>query len=110
MRTLRKSLIPALHRLGLLPLLLAAIGAATAWAADGSELSETGFRPASEVQKETVNGGMLLIIAYAVVWLLIAGYVFVVGRRARRINQELDAVQLLARDLDARLDEAERRP
>lgn len=81
--------------------------AATAWAAEGDALTESGFRPASEVEQDTVDGGLLLIAAYAVAWILIAGYVFIVAKRARQANVELDAVRLLARDLEARLDESE---
>lgn len=80
---------------------------ATAMAAEGAELTESGFRPASEVEKDTVDGGLLLIVAYAIAWVLIAGYVFIVAKRARQANIELNAVRLLARDLEVRLDESE---
>lgn len=79
--------------------------AMTAVAADTESLSEAGFRPAEPSAGSTVDGGLLLIIAYAAAWCLIAGYLVLLSRRANTANEELRAVQLLARDLEARLDE-----
>jgi CcmD family protein len=56
-----------------------------------------GFTPVTANEKEHVPGGTLLVIAYAVAWLGIFGYVAVIWRRQGHVETELGD---LARKLD----------
>lgn len=52
-----------------------------------------GFVPMSQAPQETVPGGTLVIAAYAFAWIAVAAYVFIVWRRAGRIEHELADLQ-----------------
>ena len=47
------------------------------------------FRPVSGVRQERVPGGRLLLAAYAVILLLLGGYVGLLARRAGRVDDEV---------------------
>ena len=47
------------------------------------------FVPADQLKQDTVPGGALLIAAYAVAWIAVVAYVWIVWRRAGRIEREL---------------------
>lgn len=72
-----------------------------------SSSSEDGFVSAPAGDAETVNGGTLMLIAYALLWLLVLFYVLVLARRARSAREEIDELGLQLRELDERLDELE---
>lgn len=72
-----------------------------------SSSSEDGFVSAPAGEAETVNGGTLMLIAYALLWLLVLSYVLVLARRARGAREAIDELGLQLRELDERLDELE---
>jgi CcmD family protein len=76
---------------GRLAALLVVTGAAAArlLAFQGTD----GFVPMSQAAQETVPGGTLVIAAYAFAWVALAAYVFIVWRRAGRIERELTDLQ-----------------
>jgi CcmD family protein len=47
------------------------------------------FVPADQVAQDHVPGGALLLAAYAVAWVVVVVYVWIVWRRAGRIEREL---------------------
>jgi CcmD family protein len=47
------------------------------------------FVPADQLGQDTVPGGVLVLAAYAVAWLAVVVYVWIVWRRAGRIEREL---------------------
>jgi CcmD family protein len=91
----------------LIPTVVTLLVGVQAFAAEGEYLTESGFQQAPAGQTETIDGGALLLAAYAVAWLLIAGYVYIIARRSRETQAELQAINLLSRDLESRLDEYE---
>ena len=52
----------------------------------------SGFEPATNLGKESLPAGPLLYTAYAVVWLVLIGYVFMLWRRLGRVEKELREV------------------
>ena len=52
----------------------------------------SGFEPATNLGKESLPAGPLLYTAYAVVWLVLIGYVFMLWRRLDRVEKELREV------------------
>ncbi|HEY6358299.1 MAG TPA: CcmD family protein [Vicinamibacterales bacterium] len=57
------------------------------------------FVPADQVAQDHVPGGTLLLAAYAVAWVVVVAYVWIIWRRAGRIERELAD---LAAKIDAR--------
>jgi CcmD family protein len=56
----------------------------------GAALQTTSeFVPADQVAQDHVPGGTLLLAAYAVAWVVVVAYVWIVWRRAGRIEREL---------------------
>ena len=78
---------------------LAAFASRTVFAFQGA--SE--FVPADQLGQNTVPGGVLLLVAYAVAWLAVVVYVWILWRRAGRIERELG-------DIAAKLAASGRRP
>ena len=54
---------------------------------------QDGFVPMSQVPQESVPAGTLVLAAYAIAWVAVAVYVFLVWRRAGRIERELADLQ-----------------
>ena len=52
----------------------------------------TGFEPATNIGKESLPAGPLVYTAYAIVWLVLIGYVFMLWRRLARVEKELHEV------------------
>jgi CcmD family protein len=52
----------------------------------------TGFEPATNLGKESLPAGPLVYTAYAIVWLVLIGYVFMLWRRLDRVEKELREV------------------
>jgi CcmD family protein len=52
----------------------------------------TGFEPATNLGKESLPAGPLLYTAYAIVWLVLIGYLFMLWRRLDRVEKELREV------------------
>jgi CcmD family protein len=69
----------------------------------GTLLAQTtsGFEPATNIGKESLPAGPLLYSAYAIVWLVLIGYVFMLWRRLDRVEKEL-------REVGARIGSAKR--
>ena len=80
--------------------LFAATGPSPLLAFQGTD----GFVPMSQAPQETVPGGTLVMAAYAFAWVAVAAYVFIVWRRAGRIERELADLQakIAARGAQAR--------
>ena len=80
-----------------------AIAAAVIVTGATSLLAQTtsGFEPATNLGKESLPAGPLLYTAYAFVWLVLIGYVFMLWRRLDRIEREL-------REVSARLGSGKR--
>lgn len=59
-----------------------------------SVLAQTtsGFEPATNLGKESLPAGPLLYTAYAIVWLVLIAYVFMLWRRLDRVEKELREV------------------
>lgn len=55
--------------------------------------SSSGFVPLEQAPQDTVPGGVLLVAAYAFAWIAVVAYLFLVWRRAGRIERELSDVQ-----------------
>lgn len=49
-------------------------------------------------QEASVPGGTLMMISYLILWLMVGGYAFLIARRQRRLQGEIEG-------LDARIDE-----
>ena len=58
--------------------------------------AQDGFVPATDIQREALPAGPLLYTAYALVWLVLIGYLFLLWRRLDRVEKEL-------RDVSARI-------
>lgn len=54
---------------------------------------QDGFVPMSQAPQESVSANTLVIAAYAFAWVAVAAYVFLVWRRAGRIERELADLQ-----------------
>lgn len=67
------------------------------------------FVPAPENARENVNGGTLMLIAYAGFWLLTIGYVTSIASRARHANRELVELRRHIQELDDRIEELDAR-
>ena len=67
---------------------LVAFASRTAFAFQGA--SE--FVPADQLGRDTVPGGVLVLAAYAVAWFAVVVYVWIVWRRAGRIERELNDI------------------
>ena len=52
----------------------------------------SGFEPATNIGKESLPAGPLVYTAYAIVWLVLIGYVFMLWRRLDRVEKELHEV------------------
>ena len=50
------------------------------------------FVPADQLSQNAVPGGALVVAAYAVAWLAVVVYVWIVWRRAGRIERELGEI------------------
>ena len=63
-------------------------------ASSGALLAQTtgGFEPATNIGKESLPAGPLLYTAYAVVWLVLIGYLFMLWRRLDRVEKEMREV------------------
>ena len=48
-----------------------------------------GFEPATNIGKESLPAGPLLYTAYAFVWVVLIGYVFMLWRRLDRVEKEM---------------------
>jgi CcmD family protein len=51
--------------------------------------AQQGFVPADTLHQESVPGGTLVIIAYAVAWLAVVAYVLTLSRKAGRLERDL---------------------
>ena len=70
--------------------------------------SQEGFVAARREDMEQVNGGALMLIAYALFWVMVVTWVALLARRAALISNQLVDVRRQLTDLDDRLDELER--
>ena len=52
----------------------------------------SGFEPATNIGKESLAAGPLVYTAYAIVWLVLIGYLFMLWRRLDRVERELREV------------------
>jgi CcmD family protein len=52
----------------------------------------SGFEPATNLGKDTRAAGPLVYTAYAIVWLVLIGYLFMLWRRLDRVEKELREV------------------
>jgi CcmD family protein len=71
-----------------------AVAAVVITLSGGALLAQTtsGFEPATNIGKESLPAGPLLYTAYAIVWLVLIGYVFMLWRRLDRVEKELREV------------------
>jgi CcmD family protein len=53
----------------------------------------TGFRPVQGADREQVPGGLMLVSAYGVVWLLLLAYVVHIGRLQARTQRDLERLE-----------------
>ena len=70
----------------------AALGVIAASTAGLLAQTTSGFEPATNIGKESLPAGPLLYTAYAVVWLVLIGYVFMLWRRLDRVEKEMREV------------------
>ena len=54
--------------------------------------AKDGFEPATNIGTESLPAGPLLYTAYAFVWLVLIGYVFMLWRRLDRVEKEMREV------------------
>ena len=83
---------------------LAVSGAVLPLVALADEAPASVGRDLSRYKEASVSGELLLLVAYAVLWLLVAAFAFRLAGKQARLEQQLQA---LDRQLDA---EAERQP
>lgn len=76
---------------------------------DRDSLSREGFVPAPAGESEAISGGGLLLAAYVALWLMLGLYVVRLVRRQGQVARELRELAGQIRDIDERLDAAERR-
>jgi CcmD family protein len=79
---------------------IVALASRTAFAFQGA--SE--FVPADQLGQNTVPGGVLLLAAYAVAWIAVIAYVWIIWRRAGRIERELSDIAAKIAHRDRRAD------
>lgn len=65
------------------------------------------FVPATAESRENINGGTLMLIAYAGFWLLMLGYVVTLASRARTARREADELKRQIGEIDDRLEDLE---
>ena len=65
---------------------------AAAWVAPALAQAKDGFESVSDITRETLPAAPLVYIAYAVVWIALTGYVFLLWRRLDRVERELKEV------------------
>jgi CcmD family protein len=75
---------------------LAAIAVVCATSVGAVLAQAQGFVPATDIQKESLPASPLVYTAYAIVWLVLIGYLFLLWRRLDRVEKEL-------RDVTARI-------
>lgn len=84
------------HRIRALALTLAVVLCAAApFAAQADDVPdrETSFQAVSGTEGEAVPGGALMVGAYALLWLVLGGYVFRLGRAQRTIEQDVASIE-----------------
>jgi CcmD family protein len=69
-----------------------AVGVTVTSAASLLAQTTSGFEPATNIGKESLPAGPLVYTAYAIVWLVLIGYVFMLWRRLDRVEKELREV------------------
>ena len=57
-----------------------------------AQQTKDGFEPATNIGTEGLPAGPLLYTAYAIVWLVLIGYVFMLWRRLDRVEKEMREV------------------
>lgn len=65
------------------------------------------FVPATADARENINGGMLMLIAYALFWVFTLVYVASLARRGRDAQREVADLRNQIRELDERLEDLE---
>jgi len=89
-------------------MVLLPLSTAMAQEGTGLEYSEqidiTEFRPATGVE-EQVSASLMVTLAYAFIWLVLAGFVFSVWRRGRKLSAEMEVAQQRLAELDGKLAE-----
>lgn len=88
---------------------VAAQAAEGSGAYDRGEYEREGFVAVEPGQGETVNGGRLMLIAYGVLWLLMAGYVVGISRRQNRVASEFDELRKRLAEVDDDLQRHEKK-
>jgi CcmD family protein len=51
------------------------------------------FRPVQGAEREQVPGGLMLVAAYGVVWLLLLAYIVHIGRMQTRLQRDLERLE-----------------
>jgi hypothetical protein len=72
-------------------------------------LERDGFVAVAPGQGETINGGRLMLIAYGLLWLLMAGYVVGIARRQSAVASELDELRKRLAEVDDDLQRHEKK-
>lgn len=68
-----------------------------------------GFVPAEKSSAETVDGGRLMLLAYAGFWLIALGYIATLAQRARRTGKDVVELHRRLQELDDRIEDLETR-
>lgn len=53
----------------------------------------TAFRPVQGAEREQVPGGLMMVAAYGVVWLLLFAYIVHIGRLQARTQRDLERIE-----------------
>lgn len=68
-----------------------------------------GFVPADKASPESVDGGKLMLLAYAGFWLIALLYIATLAQRARRTRNEVLELHRQLQEIDDRLEDLETR-
>lgn len=84
-------------------------GGGSGYLATSKSTSEEGFVAAPEGATEQINGGRLMLIAYAGFWLFAFVYVATLAGRARTARREVVELRRQIQEIDDRLEDLEQR-
>lgn len=76
---------------------------------DAPQERADGFVAAEASQGERVDGGRLMLLAYAGFWLIALAYITTLAQRARRTGKEVVELHRQLKELDDRIEDLERR-
>lgn len=78
-------------------------------AAQENTPNDDGFVPVQKSDENTIDGGRLMLLAYAGFWLIALGYITTLAQRARRTGKDVVELHRRLQELDDRIEDLETR-